>query len=75
MSNPNTNCLAGMRCPKCGSYGPFDIVVTTLVRMHDDGSEPLHNDEEWGNESPAICDDPECDFTGTVADFREEASQ
>jgi len=27
----NTNCLAGMACPKCGSLGPFYISVSTLM--------------------------------------------
>ena len=31
MSNPNTNCLEGLRCPECGSYAPFGI-GTLLIR-------------------------------------------
>ena len=70
MSNPNTNCLVGMQCPKCQSYGPFHIVVTEMVKMSDDGSEQVGGDQEWGDESHATCGDHDCAFTGTVADFR-----
>jgi hypothetical protein len=65
----NTNCLAGIRCPECGSEGPFIIEVTQQVVMSDDGSEdycPLH----WDEESYMQC--VECDFDGTAADFKEQ---
>jgi hypothetical protein len=32
----NTNCLAGIRCPECGSEGPFVIEVTHQVVMGDE---------------------------------------
>lgn len=62
----NTNCLAGMKCPKCGSEGPFDISVQAFARVHDDGVDEVW-DFEWQNESP--CDCRECKFEGKVEDF------
>jgi len=72
-ANPNTNCLAGMQCPKCQSYGPFHVTVTSVVNMADDGSEWVSGyGEEWGDDSPAWCPSP-CNFEGPVRDFKETA--
>ncbi len=38
----NTNCLVNMRCPKCGSEGPFRIRAEASFLLHDDGA-----DEFW----------------------------
>ena len=65
----NTNCLAGMKCPKCGSLGPFKITVVTTVLMSDDGSDE-GGDQEWGNNSPCTC--AACSFDGCVKDFSTE---
>jgi len=64
---PNTNCLDGIRCPKCGSYEPFSIVVTTYCTVYDSGVEE-HSDTEWDDD--AYCRCVACDYAGTVADFR-----
>ena len=66
--NPNTNLLAGMECPKCGSFGPFTMEVTRAVIMHDDGSEDIGGDESWGDS--AHCREADCEHIGTVAEFR-----
>ncbi len=68
--NPNNNCLEGMACPKCGSFGPFLIEVQKVVVMHDDGwFETADTDQElWGD--VAICADHECEHVGTVEEFR-----
>lgn len=50
----NSNCLAGMRCPDCGSEGPFEIAVKALARMTDDGCETVE-DIEWTDASPVEC--------------------
>jgi hypothetical protein len=63
----NTNCLAGIRCPSCGSEGPFIIEVTVQVVMSDEGSEYGEGDLHWDEESYMRC--AECDFDGTAADF------
>jgi hypothetical protein len=63
----NTNCLAGIRCPSCGSEGPFIIEVTQQVRMYDDSVEECGGDIKWNGEAYMRCE--ACDFDGEVADF------
>jgi len=72
MSNPNTNCLEGMSCPKCGSRGPFFIAATVMVKVTDEGSEPIDGNHEWHDDTHATCGDHECAFAGTVLNFSEE---
>jgi hypothetical protein len=62
----NTNCLKGLRCPHCCSYGPFTIIVECLAIVSDEGVED-YTDPEWNFESCCSC--RECDFTGNVEDF------
>lgn len=69
MGNPNTNCLAGMRCPKCGSYGLFRIEVKTMTLFSDEGALDDGGDNEWDEASYCKCD--ECDHAATVAAFTE----
>lgn len=64
----NSNCLAGMKCPKCGSEGPFNIVMSSEFMLYDDGTAG-YGDTEWGPESRCRC--PGCQFEGTVRDFQE----
>ena len=64
----NGNCLVGMQCPKCQSFEPFLIEVTVVVRMHDDGTDAVDADQDWGHESWCCCDT--CSFTGRVRDFQ-----
>jgi hypothetical protein len=45
MTSENINCLAGMKCPKCGSPEPFGIEVTMTVTMRDDGTDDYGNCE------------------------------
>ena len=66
----NTNCLAGIRCPSCGSEGPFIVEVTVQVVMSDEGSEYGEGDLHWDEESYMRC--VECDADGTAADFSGE---
>ena len=70
--NPNTNCLIGFQCPECGSFGPFHIEVTTMMLVHDDGSD-FHGDIDYQAESRCTCDD--CGTDGTVNDFLGGRSQ
>lgn len=71
MSNPNKNCLEGMRCPKCENYGPFRIEISAVVTMYDEGTEYIPGgDAEWMNGSYCQC--LECDHEGTVEHFTEE---
>lgn len=65
----NENCLAGLRCPKCGSYGPLGIEVTAwAVNVTDDGIGDVE-DAEWDRDSIIRCET--CYEVATVADFNE----
>lgn len=65
----NENCLAGLRCPKCGSYGPFGIAITAwAVSVTDDGFTDVE-DAEWDRDSIIRCET--CNEVATVADFDE----
>lgn len=74
-SNPNVNCLQGMKCPDCGSFGPFKILVSSVAfcTVTDDGLEFVGGDTDWDPKSDCSC--MSCPKTGTVADFREENVQ
>ena len=47
----HSNCLHGMRCPRCNSLEPFAIGITTTVRFYDEGSDDQLGDDEWGDDS------------------------
>ena len=65
----NENNLAGLRCPKCGSYGPFGIAITAwAVSVTDDGFTDVE-DVEWDRDSIIRCET--CNEVATVADFDE----
>ena len=68
--NPNTNCLEGMQCPKCESFGPFNIRISQIAEVNDDGVEDAHGDNEWDDESYCQC--IECGESGTVKEFSED---
>jgi hypothetical protein len=70
MSNPNDNCLAGMRCPKCGSYGPFEIEATVPFVVTDDGAEPKDANVPWDYRSPCSCS---CGHHDNVGGFTEDS--
>ena len=69
MRNPNRNCLEGMRCPNCECYGPFQIEVSAVVLMHDDGSETIGTETDFDMNSWIRC--PNCDRDGLVKEFSE----
>lgn len=54
----NTNCLKGIRCPKCGQTDKFEIAIRAMAIVTDDGAE-VHGDMEWDDDSTCIC--VECD--------------
>lgn len=62
----NTNCLEGMRCPRCQKLGKMEIAITALALVSDEGTETI-NDTEWNEDSFCRCD--ECDYCGTVKEF------
>lgn len=63
---PNSNCLAGIRCPNCGYELSFVIGVTGFVHVTDDGFTEAP-DADW-NDSSFICCEA-CQSTGTVQAF------
>jgi hypothetical protein len=65
----NTNCLAGMRCPNCGSRGPFAVSATALFTIGDDGTEDFGDVEYDGG---SYCECPACGHDGIVHDFMTE---
>ena len=72
MSAPttNTNCLAGLRCPKCGALEPFYIAASCWATMFDDGSDAT---EEIAWDDGSACRCISCRFAGTVAAFAVKA--
>ena len=64
----NTNCLEGMRCPRCGSYEPFTIYgVTGNAVVYDDGTEEVVG-IEWKEDTECKCG--RCEFDGLVREFK-----
>lgn len=71
----NTNCLEGIRCPKCGYEDGFNvsITVTTTVYMTDDGfslDEGSNAETNWDDDDYMSCID--CGYEAVVALFRVE---
>lgn len=67
----NKNCLEGMACPECGSEGPFQIVATALMEVHDDGVEGPASSFGQGYQwtSGSFCRCAACEHEATVGDF------
>lgn len=55
----NTNCLEGMKCPKCGSLEPFEISARATFEVFDSGTEDYY-EVAWENDSDCLC--MECSF-------------
>jgi hypothetical protein len=69
-TNPNVNCLEGKRCPECGSYGPFEIVVSMRVRLYDNGTDNAQDGTtEYGDDGITMC--CACQHEGKFEDFDE----
>ena len=68
--NPNVNFLGGKRCPECGSYGPFEIVVSRRVLLYDNGTDDAEDGStEFDDNSPTTCQ--ACQHEGKFGDFDE----
>jgi hypothetical protein len=66
--NPNVNCLEGKCCPNCGSFGPFEVVVSIRVLLFDDGSGDAEDGTiEYDDDSPAMCN--VCGYEGRFGAF------
>jgi hypothetical protein len=68
MISNNTNCLAGIKCPHCGSEDAFYISGGVLAYVTDDGAEAASNTSiDWDDASYIQC--AECDGEGLLSDF------
>lgn len=63
----NTNLLKGMKCPQCGSKGPFRAEITTWVDLHDDGLKNPDLKIICETSSPCYC--PEYGYSEFLGDF------
>ena len=68
----NTNCLEKIACPRCGHEDPFQIVVTAVATVTDDGAE-VTGALDWHDQSFTSC--PECQLDGKLGDFRTTRSR
>jgi hypothetical protein len=69
-TSPNVNCLEGKRCPECGSYGPFEVVISMRVLLHDDGGYDAEDGTiEFNDDAPALCQ--ACRYTDKFGAFDE----
>ena len=69
----NVGLLEGMKCPSCGSIGPFDIMasVTDWVRVSDEGTGgPPEGDIIWDKKSDCRC--VGCGHLARVEQFRND---
>lgn len=65
----NTNCLAGIKCPKCGSDEQFRIEAKAMFNVTDDGTEHASDGAvEWDDGN--YCECYACSHYGTVKDFK-----
>jgi hypothetical protein len=69
-TSPNVNCLEDKRCPKCGSYGPFEVVASMRILLHDSGTENAEDGTtEYDDRALTTC--CACQYEGTFGDFDE----
>ena len=61
-----TNLLKGLRCPHCGSQGPFLIEGSAVFLVHDDGCTEFE-DLSWEDDSFIRC--PQCGEDGDILRF------
>lgn len=66
----NTNCLKGMKCPKCWSEGPFSIRAEATFVVTDHGTDDVCQDVEWSDTSHCSCHN--CGHDGSVGSFNVE---
>ena len=64
---PNKNMLAGLRCPRCASAEPFDIVVTGWASVYDNKCVDIRN-VNWHDTDLCIC--KKCGYGGVINDFK-----
>ena len=74
----NTNCLEGLRCPKCKQDDKLLVWAVHCTAVTDDGTnendDTVKNfDEEYGDKSDAEC--PECGWCGKWGECSIEAQK
>jgi hypothetical protein len=63
--------LEGKRCPECGSYGPFEVLVSIRVLLRDSGIDDAEDGSTWyDDDAPTKCDS--CRYEGKLGDFNEK---
>jgi hypothetical protein len=68
----NSNCLEGVRCPKCGYEDGFYVEEIVTLLVSDDGTEDRGGDHFWDEESHCICASDNCDQQGPWREFQIE---
>ncbi len=64
----NENCLAGIKCPRCGNEDRFLISASIVADVTDAGADiASHSDIPWDDESSTIC--PDCGEAGELGHF------
>ena len=67
----NTNYLINMRCPNCGSEGPFRIRAEATFLVYDDGTDE-YEWVDWDEDSWCMCQNTDCEFGEIVREFMTE---
>jgi len=63
----NVKYLKDMCCPQCDSPGPFNIMMKSIVKMHDDGYSDVTPCEYVDSD---ICTCVDCGYEGNVHAFK-----
>lgn len=71
-STPNTNCLEGVRCPRCGQNAKFSIMATAAFEVTDDGTD-AYESVEWFDDNNCRCWD--CNFSGRLIQFKTDGME
>ena len=61
-----------MACPGCGRSDTIIATIEQEVELRADTTERIDDDHGWRDDSPCRCND--CDYAGTVADFKLDAN-
>ena len=62
----NTNCLEGIKCPKCASLEPFRLSATTIVKVYDEGTDRTEDFDWDGN----FCECGQCGYSSELWEFQ-----
>jgi hypothetical protein len=66
----NTNCLEGVRCPKCGHEDDFHIEAMVRLHVIDSGTEDLGGGHFWDDDSDRMCGNRTATSKGCGANSR-----